>query len=111
MFSASILALVLAYTWILAPITPRWTVGVVTLLVVGLAVAHSVKSGEWGAAARSLLPSLAASAAFTVCASLIVYLAGVRLRTWHETPNAWSTLVVLTPWGLGQQFALQTPAR
>ena len=108
MFSASILAVVLVYTWILAPVTPKWTVGVVTLLVVGLAVARALKSGEWGLKGRSFLPALAWSAAFTVFAALVLYLAGAGLRTWHETPNVWGTLIVLVPWGLGQQFALQT---
>jgi len=108
MFSASILAIVLGYTWIVAPVAPKWTVGAVTLLVVGLAVAHALKTGEWGLKAPSFLPALAWSAAFTVFAVLVLYVAGAGLHTWHDTPNVWGTLVVLVPWGLGQQFALQT---
>lgn len=108
MFSVSILAVVLAYTWLLAPVTPKSAAAVATLLVVGLAVAHAARSGEWGLKGRAFMPALVWSAAVTAAAAVVIYLAGTRLGTWHPTPNLWPTLLTLIPWGLGQQFALQT---
>ena len=107
MFSGAILAVVLAYTWIVAPAAPRWAAGVATTAVVGLAVARAIRSGEWGLARAAFVPALGWSAALTAAAAVVVYLAGSRLGTWHSPANPWGTLAALVPWGLGQQFALQ----
>ena len=48
------------------------------------------------------------SAALTAAGVVAVYLAGSRLGTWRPRPDPWSNLLLLIPWGLGQQFALHT---
>ena len=70
MFSLAILAIVLAYTWVLAPIAPRWTAAVAGALVVALAVARALKTGEWGLRPSAFLPALWRAAAFTAAAAL-----------------------------------------
>jgi membrane protease YdiL (CAAX protease family) len=44
----------------------------------------------------------------TAIAALAICLAGSRLGTWHLRRDAWASLALLIPWGLGQQFALHT---
>jgi membrane protease YdiL (CAAX protease family) len=107
-FSLSILAVVLGYTWLLAPIAPRWVSMVATTFVIVLAVARAVRTGEWGLKAGALLPALMWSMLLTIAAAIVVYVAGSVLGTWHGRPTPWSMLAVLVLWGLGQQFALQT---
>ena len=107
MFSAAILASVLAYTWIVAPAAPPWAAGVATIAVVALSVARAIRSGEWGLARAAFVPALGWSAALTAATAAVVYLAGSQLGTWHAPANPWGTLAALVPWGLGQQFALQ----
>jgi len=107
-FSLVILAIVLAYTWLIAPIAPRWAAAMPTLLVLGLAIWRALSSGEWGLGRTAFLPSLQWASAFTAAGTLAIYLAGSFLGTWHDRDDGWSRLAVLIPWGLGQQFALQT---
>jgi hypothetical protein len=106
-FSTSILAVVLAYTWIVAPIAPRWAASAAAIIVIALSLTRAIASGEWGVSPRAFLPALGWSAVFTVAAALVLYLAGSRLGTWHTPANPTGTLAVLVPWGFGQQFALQ----
>src|SRR5436190_12311183 len=108
MFSAAILATVLVYTWVVAPIAPRWTAAAAAAIVLALAVAHALRTREWGVAPRTLAPSLAQAAIFTAAATAGLALAGWRLQTWHSRLDPWGDLAVLVPWALGQQFALQT---
>jgi membrane protease YdiL (CAAX protease family) len=103
-----ILGVVLCYTWLLAPIAPRWISGVATILVVALALARALKTGEWGLKPSAFLSSLAWSTLFTLAAAIATYVAGALLGSWHERPHPWSVFALLLPWGLGQQFALQT---
>ena len=107
-FSVAILAVVLAYTWVIDPIAPGWVTPIPVALVLGLAIWHAIRSGDWGVRPAALLPALWPSAAFTAAAALAIYLAGSRLGTWHDRRDAWTSLVLLIPWGLGQQFALHT---
>jgi hypothetical protein len=107
-FSLAILTVVLAYTWVLEPMAPRWAAAVPTVLVLSLALVHAARTGEWGLDARAFLPALAWSAALTATAALVLYLAGLRLGTWHQPRHPWDLLAGLVPWGFGQQFALQT---
>jgi membrane protease YdiL (CAAX protease family) len=107
-FSAAVMVVVLAYTWVLAPITPPGAATIAGVMVVGLAAAHAMKTREWGVTPRAFAPALAASAAFTAAGALAIYLVAQRMRTWHDGPDIASTLLALVPWGFGQQFALQT---
>jgi hypothetical protein len=107
-FSLAILAAVLVYTWVIDPIAPRWAAAVPTLVVLGLSAWRALRSGEWGVRRSAFLPALRWTAAATAAATLAIYLAGSFLDTWHDRQNGWSRLAVLIPWGLGQQFALQT---
>jgi len=108
MFTAAIVAVVLGYTWVLAPIAPRWTSMAVGAIVIALALARAVRSREWGLAPRAFVPSLRETAVFIIAAAIAVAGAGWRLDTWHARPTLWRDVAVLVPWALGQQFALHT---
>jgi membrane protease YdiL (CAAX protease family) len=108
MFSAAIVATVLGYTWIVAPIAPRWTATAAAAVVLALAVTHAIQTREWGLHPSAFAPALARAAAFTLAAGAGVALAGWRLHTWHARPDVWRDALILVPWGFGQQFALQT---
>ena len=107
-FSLAILAVVLAYTWVIDPIAPGWVTPIPVALVLALAIGHAVRNGDWGVAPRAFVSASWRSAALTLAAGLGVTVAGVRLGTWHTQRDAWTSLALLIPWGLGQQFALQT---
>jgi membrane protease YdiL (CAAX protease family) len=107
-FSLCILAVVLMFTWVLAPIAPRWATAGAVALVLGLATWRAIRTGEWGIRRSAFFPSLGWSAAFTGAGAFGIYVAGSRLGTWHDRGDLWTNLAVLIPWGLGQQFALHT---
>jgi membrane protease YdiL (CAAX protease family) len=107
-FTVVIVGVVLAYTWVIDPIAPEWVGIAAGTLVIGLAVGRALKTGEWGLQPRAFLPALGWSAVFSVAGALVMYAAGSQLGTLHDRPNAWGNFTVLVPWGLGQQFALQT---
>ena len=107
-FSFAILAVVLAYTWVIDPIAPGWVTPIPVALVLGLAIWHAARRGDWGVKPAAFLPALWKSAAFSAAAALGIYLAGSRLGTWRDRGDAWTRLLLLIPWGLGQQFALHT---
>ena len=108
MFSLAILAIVLAYTWVIDPIAPGWVTPIAVALVLGLAIWHAVRSGDWGVTSEAFLPALCRSAVLTAAAALAIYLAGSHLGTWHDRRDTWTSLALLIPWGVGQQFALHT---
>jgi membrane protease YdiL (CAAX protease family) len=107
-FSILIAAIVLAYTWLLAPVAPRSAAAVPVLLVIGIAVARALQTGEWGLSPAAFPPALWRAAALTAAGAAAISLAGARLATWHDPGDPWTRLALLIPWGLGQQFALQT---
>ncbi len=107
-FTTPIVALILTYTWVLAPLTPRWVGQVVTLIVVGLCAWRAVLTGEWGLRRSALWPALVRAAAFTVPAVLVLYVAGSSLGRGHRRGHVWADLAFLVPWAAGQQFAVQT---
>lgn len=107
-FSLVILVVVLGYTWIVDPIAPNWVTPIPVAIVLVLAIWHAIEDGDWGVKPSALLPALAHSAAFTAAGAILIYVAGSQLRTWHVQRDLWRTLLLLIPWGLGQQFALQT---
>jgi len=108
MLSVLIVSIVLVYTWLVAPIAPRSTVVAPVLTVLGLAVFRAFRTGEWGFGRAAFLPALSQSAVATIIAAAVMAIAGWRAGTWHDPHNGWSRLVLLIPWGFGQQFVLQT---
>jgi membrane protease YdiL (CAAX protease family) len=108
MFSVGILAIVLAYTWVIDPIAPASVTPVMVGIVLALAIWHAARTGDWGAKAAAFVPALWRSVALTIIAALVIYVAGTQLGTWHIRRDGWAGLALLIPWGLGQQFALQT---
>jgi membrane protease YdiL (CAAX protease family) len=107
-FTLSIVAIVLVYTWLVEPITPRWTASVASLLVIALTFSRALRTGEWGLDWRAFVPATVRAALVTAVAAFIMYIAGSRLGTWHARHDTPGALALLLAWALGQQFALQT---
>jgi membrane protease YdiL (CAAX protease family) len=107
-FTLPILAIILGYTWVLAPVTPRATAHLTTLAVLGLAGWRAARTGDWGLRRSELLPAIPGAIAFTVPAVVAVYLAGSFAGTLQDTESRWGELAFLVAWAGGQQFALQT---
>jgi membrane protease YdiL (CAAX protease family) len=107
-FTLPIVVIIVGYTWVLAPRTPRWVSHLVTLMVLGLSVWRAARTGEWGLRPSALLPALRRGAAFTLPAVLVLCVVGSVLGAVARRPNAWGDLAFLVPWAAGQQFALQT---
>jgi hypothetical protein len=106
-FSIAILATVLAYTWWLAPVTPRSAAVLAGAVVVALAVVRAWRSREWGLDWSALRGSVWKTAAFTAAAAGALAFAGWQRGTWHARPTTGSDAAILLLWALGQQFALQ----
>lgn len=106
--SLPLLAVIVAYTWILQPRTPRWAAHVVTLVVLGLSLAKAARTGEWGLRPSAFLPALRAAAALTLPALAVMYVVGSARGTLHAREHAGGDLAFLLVWAAGQQFALQT---
>jgi membrane protease YdiL (CAAX protease family) len=107
-FTVSIVLVVLTYTWVAEPIAPRWVRQVPAVVVIALAIWRALRTGEWGLKRSAFLPALQWAAALTAAAVLVMALASWQLGTWHDRRDLLGNLAVLIPWGLGQQFALQT---
>src|SRR5437899_1650012 len=107
-FTLPLLAVIGGYTWVLAPLTPRWVSTLVTATVLGLTVGRAVLTGEWGLRRSAFLAALGGAAAFTLVAVLATYAAGAALGTLHGREHPWGDLAFLLPWAAGQQFALHT---
>jgi membrane protease YdiL (CAAX protease family) len=115
-FSVAILAVVLGYTWLIEPIAPNWGTPIVVAVVLALAIWHlfdrrsDADSGGrgWGLQPAAFVPALGHAAVLTTVATLGIAVAGSRLGTWHPQRDPWLTLLILIPWGFGQQFALHT---
>jgi membrane protease YdiL (CAAX protease family) len=99
---------VLAYTWWLAPVTPRWTAALAGGIVITLAILGAWRRREWGLARSQLLPSLWRAALVTAVAAGVLAVGGRLRGTWHARPLTGADLAILLLWTLGQQFALQT---
>jgi membrane protease YdiL (CAAX protease family) len=106
-FSGAILAVVLGYTWLVEPIAPNGA-PIAVALVLALAIGHAIGSGDWGVKPAAFVHALWRCAGFTAVAGIGIYLAGSRLGTWHSQRDVGTTMMLLIPWGLGQQFALHT---
>jgi membrane protease YdiL (CAAX protease family) len=107
-FTVAVVAVVLAYTWLVAPIAPRWTASAAGVIVLALAIARALKTGDWGLRAPAFLPALWRAAAFTAAGAVVLYVAGTQLGTWHDRHTTAGEFVLLFAWGFGQQFVLQT---
>jgi membrane protease YdiL (CAAX protease family) len=107
-FTLAIVAIILGYTWVLAPVTPRATAHFATLAVLGLAAWRAARTGEWGLRRSELLPAIPGAMAFTVPAVAAIYLAGSLAGTLQDRESRWAELAFLVAWAGGQQFALQT---
>ena len=105
-FTLTILATLLLHSWVLEPRgVPVAAAAAVVVVTAGL---NNVRSGEWGLAPGALLPALRATALFTLPAVLGVLAAGMAIGTLHDRPAFLGTLVELAPWGVVQQWLLQT---
>ena len=114
-FSVAILAVVLAYTWVIDPIAPGWVTPIPVVLVLLLVIWHHVAErpvrpdgSTWGLTPSAFVPALWRSTLLTMLAGIAIALAGARLGMWHDRRDAAASLALLIPWGFGQQFALQT---
>jgi len=107
-FTVPIVALILSYTWVLAPRTPRWASAVVTLVVLALGAWRAALTGEWGLRRSALWSAFVRTAAFTAAAVLVLCVAGASRGRVHHREDPWRDLLFLVPWAAGQQFALQT---
>ena len=108
MYTLAILAVVLSYTWVIEPIAPKSAAAVAGALVIGLAVWRAIRGGDWGVKPAALVPAVWQSAVITTAAALAIYLAGSQLGSWRADRAAWTDMLLLIPWGLGQQFVLHT---
>ena len=107
-FTIAIMVVVLAYTWVIDPIAPNWVTPIPAALVIALAIGHAMIHRDWGLQRSALVPALRRAMVLTLVAAAGIYLVGVRLGTWHQPRDPWMTVLVLIPWGFGQQFALHT---
>ncbi len=103
-----ILAVILSYTWYVAPRTPHQFAAVPMALVAALGVWRAVRTGEWGFRRRALLPGLRAAALVTVPAVIVILAAGAWLGTVHDRRDFLGNLGALVLWGGAQQWILQT---
>jgi len=102
------LVVIVGYTWVLAPMTPRWVAHLVTVAVLALSIWRAALTGEWGLRGSALLAALRGAAAFTLPAVLLLYVAGSELGSLPRREHPWRDLAFLVPWAAGQQFALET---
>jgi membrane protease YdiL (CAAX protease family) len=106
-FTVAILATVLAYTWLLAPVTPRWTAAAAGAVVIVLALVRAWRAREWGLAWPHFWQALTLASVFTVAGAGVLAFAGWQGGDWHPRRLTASDVAVLVLWALGQQFALQ----
>jgi membrane protease YdiL (CAAX protease family) len=106
-YSVAIVATVLAYTWVLQPITPGWAATLAAAVVIVLALARAARAREWGVAPSHLLPSLLLTVVFTAAAAGVLVAAGSSRHRWHMRSLEAADAGFLLLWALGQQFALQ----
>ena len=105
-FTVTILATLLLYVWVLEPR------GIPVALPGGVLLAatllNNLVSGEWGLSPRALLRASRATALFTVPAVLVVLGVGFAMGTLHDRTDFLGNFAGLIPWGVAQQWMLQT---
>jgi membrane protease YdiL (CAAX protease family) len=107
-FSLAIVAIVLSYVWIFEPVWTGAARSIPVVLVVALTIAHAIKTGEWGLDPAAFLPAFWKMLWTTVIGIVIILAIGEALGTLHDRRAVGRSLLYLTVWGGGQQFALQT---
>jgi membrane protease YdiL (CAAX protease family) len=107
-FSLTIVAIILSYTWIFEPTWTGIARAVPVVLVVALAIAHAIKTGDWGLEPRALWPAFWRVLLVTIVGVAVILLIGEALDTLHKRRAVGRSLLYLFAWGAGQQFALQT---
>jgi membrane protease YdiL (CAAX protease family) len=107
-FTTAILIVVLSYTWVFDPLTPRTFVVVPMAAVAALALWHAASAGDWGLTRSAFLPALRAAAIVTVVAVGGIFVAGALLGTLHDRRDFLGNLGGLVVWGGAQQWVLQT---
>jgi membrane protease YdiL (CAAX protease family) len=105
-FTFAILGTILFYTWVLEP--RGVPVMVPAAVVVGATLVSAWRSREWGLSPKALLPATRSAAMFTVPAVFILLGAGFALGTLHDRRAFLENLAALVPWGVAQQWVLQT---
>lgn len=107
-FTIAIVATVLIYTWLLEPMGAAWMRPLPPIAVLGLAIWHASKTGEWGVRPNALIPAAREATVLTLSAVGAFALAGMMLETLHARENPLGDLAYLLIWGGAQQFVLQT---
>jgi membrane protease YdiL (CAAX protease family) len=105
-FTLAILATILSYIWILAPL--GIPVAAPAGAVVVLAAWSGLRTRTLGLSLKELIPATKAALLFTVPAVLAVLAAGFARGTLHDPGSLLERLAVLLPWGGAQQWVLQT---
>jgi len=104
----TVLAIILSYTWYVAPRAPRGSAAVPIVLIAALTIWCAARTGDWGLDWRALLPGLRVMALVTVPAGLAILLAGAALGTLHDRRDFLGTFGGLFVWAAAQQWVLQT---
>ena len=108
--TASIVAIVLGYTWVIIPLfgVRRWLSVLPIVFVLILCMWRAVQIGEWGLERSQFLPAFGWALLFTLPSLMVIYMTGGLLGSVHNRVQVWSDFIYLIFWGGGQQFALQT---
>jgi membrane protease YdiL (CAAX protease family) len=107
-FSLTTVAIILSYTWLFEPVWTGTARAVPVVLVVVLAIAHAMRTGDWGLEPRAFLPALWRALLVTLVGVVLILVVGDALDTLHKRRAVGRSLLYLFVWGAGQQFALQT---
>jgi membrane protease YdiL (CAAX protease family) len=107
-FSIAIVAVVLLWTWLLAPRIPDRLVIAVGAAVILAAIGHNLRQGEWGFRWRALAGASWRVLLVTLPAVVLILAVGAALGTLHDRRDFLGSLGPLVVWGAGQQWVLQT---
>jgi len=107
-FTITILAVVLSYTWYFQPRWPSSFVAVPVILVLILGIWRALVTGESGVKPCALTRGLRATAIFTAAIVAVLVIAGAVGGTLHFRRDFLPDFLALIVWGGGQQWILQT---
>ena len=107
-YSTAIVALVLLWTWLLAPRVPDQLAVGVGAAVILVSVVHDWRRGEWGLHWRALAGSSRRALVVTLVAVALILAAGAAAGTLHDRRDFLGSLGPLLVWGAAQQWVLQT---